>query len=161
MKKPTILLVEDEESDVYLLTHAFREAGIVNEVVVARTGQEALDFFTGTGRYSNRRAFPLPGLVLLDLNLPIKSGMEVLEWMRRQPSLRVIAVIVFTSSCHPMDIERAYELGANCVVTKPQDLEALEKLAVHLKGWWLTFTQLPPMVEESISVVQRSNGGNR
>ena len=149
MKRPSILLVEDEESDVFLLQYAFREAGIVNEMVVARTGQEALDFFTGTGRYSDRKVFAVPGLVLLDLNLPVKSGMEVLQWMRQQPGLRVVAVIVLTASCHPLDIERAYELGANCFVTKPQEMEGLMRFAVHLKGWWLDFTQLAPMVEET------------
>lgn len=131
MTNASILLVEDEESDVFLLQHAFQEAGIANNLVVARTGQEALDFFTGAGRFGNRQAFPLPGLVLLDLNLPVKSGMEVLKWIREQSGLRGLAVIVLTASCHPLDVERAYEIGANCFVTNPQDMVTLVKLAAH------------------------------
>jgi len=147
MANPCILHVEDEESDRFLLENAFQAAGITNPVLAARDGQEAIDLLSGVGPFADRKAYPLPSLILLDLKLPVKSGFEVLQWIRAQASLRMIAVIVLTASCHPMDIERSYELGANCFVTKPPDIDGLIELAIHLKKWWLEYTQLAPIFD--------------
>lgn len=107
-----------------------------------RNGQQAIEYFAGAGTYADRRQHPLPLLVLLDLKLPVRSGLEVLEWIRAQPAFRVVVIIVFSASSHPRDIQRAYELGANCFVTKPQKYSELVELARHLKAWWLEDVQL-------------------
>src|SRR4051794_15702703 len=94
----TILLVEDDDNDVFFLTYAFESAGIVNPVVVVKDGQEAIDYLAGTGRYSDRGIYPLPCLVLLDLKLPVRPGLDVLRWVGQQPHLKPLLVIVLTSS---------------------------------------------------------------
>ena len=152
MPNPCILYVEDEESDVLLLQNAFEVAGVANPLRIVRDGQQAIDYLSGRGHYTDRKLCPLPSLVLLDLKLPIKSGLEVLQWMRAQPALRVIAVIVFTASCHPLDIERTYELGANCFVTKPSNIDELIELVRHFKAWWLQYTQLAPICDITSSI---------
>ena len=141
MTDSCILQVEDEETDVFLLEHAFRKAGISNPVIVASDGQEALAYLQGTGRFVNRQEHPLPCLVLLDLKLPDQHGLDVLEWMRRQEPLRTTVVVALTSSDHDADIRRAYELGVNSYVVKPSNNEKRVQFAEHLKGWWLGCNQ--------------------
>src|SRR5436305_133375 len=109
----SILHVEDSTEDVFLLQYAFKRAEIKNAVQVAADGQQAIDYLTGAGKFANREEFPLPYLVLLDLKLPHKMGLEVLEWIRQQPSLKSLIVIILTSSIYDGDIEKAYQLGAN------------------------------------------------
>ena len=141
MTQSCILQVEDEENDVLLLEHAFKKAGISNQVVVASDGQEALAYLEGTGQFANRQEHPLPCLVLLDLKLPDQHGLDVLEWMRRQAALRTTVVVALTSSDHDADIRRAYELGVNSYVVKPSNNEKRVQFAQHLKGWWLGCNQ--------------------
>jgi CheY-like chemotaxis protein len=143
MKDTCILQVEDEANDVFLLQQAFLQAKILNPVQVATDGQMAIDYLKGTGPYSNRIKYPLPGLVLLDLKLPRRSGREVLQWIRSQPGLQRLSVIVFTSQQYAGDVSLTYELGASSFVFKPADFSKYTEVARLLKGWWLDHNQFP------------------
>jgi CheY-like chemotaxis protein len=103
-----ILHVEDRDEDVFLLKYAFKRAGIENPVQVATDGQMAIDYLAGVGKFADRQQFPMPCLVLLDLKLPHKMGMEVLEWIRQQPSLKSLIVIILSSSVYEGDIQRSW-----------------------------------------------------
>lgn len=142
MPHRTILQVDDEESDAFLLRSVFAEAGILNPVRVATDGQQAIDYLAGEGDFADRQRYPLPALVLLDLKLPKRSGLEVLEWMRQQPALRHIVVIVFSSSALPADVRAAYQAGVNSFVEKPVEYEKAIELARALKTWWLELNHM-------------------
>jgi CheY-like chemotaxis protein len=148
MKNKCILQVEDEESDIFLLRHSFSKAGITNPVKTVTDGQMAIDYLAGKGAFADREAHPLPCLLLLDIKLPKVSGLEVLSWIRQQPSLRHLVVVVFSSSCQPEDVERAYHLGANSYIQKPSDLEQTLEIAQLLKGWWLGYNRFAPIYEQ-------------
>ena len=139
----SILYVEDDEDDVLLLKMAFKRAGITNPLEAVIDGSQAIDYLAGTGQYADRQRYPLPGLVMLDLNLPRRSGLEVLAWMRQQPALRRIVAIVFTSGLDAREVKRAYDLGVNSFIAKPVDLEDRIKMAQELKAWWLDRNHVP------------------
>jgi len=139
-----ILLVEDDENDVFFFERAARRAEFSHPIHVARHGQEAIDFCSGTGSYSDRGRYPLPGLVVLDLNLPYRSGFDVLESLRRHPATRLTNVIIFTSSTADRDVIRAYSLGANSYLVKPAAPEALLELMNLIKAYWLRVNVIPP-----------------
>lgn len=149
-----ILLVEDDENDVAFLERAFREAQIQNPLRVARDGQEAIDYLAGSNEFADRTQHPLPCLIVLDLKMPRRSGMEVLQWLREQPVLRCIPVIVFSSSAQRYDVERAYHLGANAFVVKPPSNEKRLELARYIKGFWLTFNEPPMMCTEGLEAAR-------
>ena len=136
-----ILQVDDEESDAFLLQTVFAEAAIDNPVHIARDGQEAIDYLEGNGIYADRTAHPLPCIVLLDIKLPKKSGLEVLEWIRGRPELRHVIVILLSSSALPSDVRRGYALGVNSFVEKPVDYERAVQMTHAFKRWWLEFNQ--------------------
>lgn len=114
-----ILLVEDESNDVLLVRRALLKAGLSAELRVASDGQVAIDYLAGAGEYADRRGHPLPDLVLLDLKLPLKSGLEVLQWMRSKSHLDRVAVVILTSSRESRDVERAYALHCEAYLMKP------------------------------------------
>lgn len=145
MSNTCILHVEDEESDILFLKLAFQQAGITLPVQVATDGQMAIDYLSGAGLFADRAKHPLPCLILLDLKLPRKTGFEVLEWLRAQPLLRRIVVIVCTSAEHEHDIATAYELGANSYIVKPMGIAERNETARHLKTWWLESNRFPPL----------------
>lgn len=130
-----ILLVEDSEEDILLMRRALLVANIVNPLQVVRSGEEALDYLSGTGRYTNRAEFPLPGIVLLDLKMPGTDGFEVLSWIRRSPDLGGLLVIVLTSSNHMDHVTRAYEIGANSFLVKPVIFEQFVSATMALNYW--------------------------
>jgi CheY-like chemotaxis protein len=144
-ERTSILHVEDDEQDVFFLQRAFGAAGIANPVRHVRDGEEAIDYLGGTGPHANRKEPLQPHLVLLDLKLPGKSGLEVLEWIRAHPTLRAMVVIVFSSSPEPEDVERAYHAGANSYIVKPVDLDQYAEIAILLKRWWLGYNQFAPV----------------
>lgn len=143
MVKHPILHVEDRDEDVFLLQYAFKRAEIENPVQVVKDGQMAIDYLTGAGKFADRQQFSLPCIVLLDLKLPHKMGLEVLEWIRQQPSLKWLIVIILSSSVHELDIQRAYQLGANAFLVKPSDANTMADMCKALKHFWLTYNQPP------------------
>src|SRR5215471_1835180 len=114
-----ILLVEDNADDAALLRRAFIKARVMNPLHLARTAEEAIAYLGGSGKYANRSEFPLPSLVLLDLKMPGMDGFDVLRWIRQQPGLNLLRVVVLTSSDSMRDVNHAYQLGANSFLVKP------------------------------------------
>lgn len=139
---PTILVVEDEEDSVILLESAFRRAEFSNPVHRVSHGALAIEYLTHSVLPENPPV-PLPALVLLDLKLPLVSGIEVLKWIRAHPLLHSMVVIIFTSSVEPRDIAEAYRAGANSYVVKPTDLSALTDLAIGIRNYWLRLNVSP------------------
>ncbi|OGP14334.1 MAG: response regulator [Deltaproteobacteria bacterium GWA2_55_10] len=135
-----ILMVEDNPSDIRLTIEAFRDAKVRNNLHVAYTGDEAMEFLRREGAHQGA---PRPDLILLDLNLPGKSGSEVLEEIKGDPELKRIPVIVLTTSDNEMDIQRAYDLHANAYITKPVDLDKFIGIAEAVEDFWLSVAKLP------------------
>ena len=138
-----ILLAEDDPDEVFFLEEAFSQIGMSGALRVVQDGEEALEYLQGHGVHADRRLYPLPSLILLDLTLPRKSGLEVLAWCRRQPGLKSIPIIMLSSSQSNRDLERAYELGANSCLVKPiVAAEQLEMVKVICK-YWVVLNKVP------------------
>ncbi|MDB6068000.1 MAG: two-component system response regulator [Pedosphaera sp.] len=137
METRTILVAEDNEDDVLLLQRAFQKAGSCSSLQFVPNGEEALSYLKGEGHYSDRQEFPFPSLLLLDLKMPRKSGLEVLASVRADRHLKRLTVVVFTSSDQPRDIDLALELGANSYLVKPPTQEALIALLQRVEDYWL------------------------
>lgn len=138
---PTILVVEDEEDSVLLLESAFRKAQFVNPVHRVSHGALAIEYLKQA--VAKEQPVPLPALILLDLKLPLVSGLEVLKWIRAHPLLYSRIVIVFSASAEPRDIAEAYRAGANSYLVKPTNLSSLTELAIGLRSYWLRLN-VPP-----------------
>lgn len=138
-----ILLVEDDPNQVLLLQRALLKAGLDIPVRVAIDGEAAIDYLSGAGEFANRSAHPIPSIILLDLNLPRISGFEVLEFIREKSGLRRLPVIVMSTSREPLDVNRAYDLGANSYVGKPWDFPALVEIVKKLNDYWLKLNEMP------------------
>lgn len=138
-----VLLVEDNPDDVLLIQRAFRNGKVVNPLKVVTDGEQAVEYLAGRGRFADRSDNPLPSLMLLDLKLPRMSGLEVLEWLRGQPILKRLRVVVLTSSKEPKDINRAYELGANSYLVKPVAFESLVEMVKSLDLYWMLLSERP------------------
>lgn len=143
MTTETILLVEDDENDAFFLERAIRKIGMLNPVQNARDGQEAINYLRGIGKFSRRAEFPLPGLILLDLKLPFVMGLDVLKWIRQNPELSSI-VIILSSSADEADIASAYRLGANAYLVKPSEVGKLEVMVSAINNFWLLQNTAPP-----------------
>jgi CheY-like chemotaxis protein len=139
-----VLIVEDNQDDVRLLSRAFRKAQIATPVAFAEDGERAVAFLDQ--RIGTHSSSPVPALVLLDLKLPRKSGFEVLEWIRRHPALRRLPVVVLTSSKESADLERAYDLGANSYLVKPVRQTALIDMVAQINTYWLSLNERPPLL---------------
>ena len=137
-----ILLVEDNEDDVFFMRRAMKSAGITNPVYVAENGQVAIDYLEGVGAFANRDEHPLPFLVFLDLKMPKKSGLDVLAWIRKQPALQGTVVLILTTSREESDVQRAYSLGVNTFLVKPPNALLLNELLKLIKAFWLDNPQL-------------------
>ena len=133
----TILLVEDDDNDVFFMQHAMKKAGIGNPIRVATNGQQAIDYFKCAMQPGSNGEFPLPTLVLLDLKLPFVMGLDVLKWIREQPELAPIVVILSASS-EEADVAMAYHRGANAYLVKPSDARQLDVMVKAIKAFWLT-----------------------
>jgi two-component system response regulator len=141
----TILQVDDDPNDVFLLQHAMRKMGVANPIQVASDGQEAIDYLQGAGKFADRVRFPFPCLVLMDLKLPHVMGLDVLRWIRQQPAT-ALTVVMLTASGSEADIVEAYRLGANAFLIKPSEANRLEEMVKAVKDFWLTHNMLPQEV---------------
>jgi CheY-like chemotaxis protein len=146
-----ILLVEDREDDVFLLRRSFEKAGIINPMQVVRNGEEAISYLTGTGKYSDRAEFPLPELILLDLKMPRLDGFEILKWLRSQHELASVRVVVLSCSDDIQDVNRAYALGANSFLVKPQDLNRYVELSKFINDYWFVLSKSPKVSRNGAS----------
>jgi two-component system response regulator len=144
MNTKVILLVEDNPDDVVLTERALKKNNIVNAVVVAHDGQEALDFLAGTGAFAARATDDLPELVLLDLKLPKVDGLEVLRAIRGDERTRRLPVVILTSSAEERDIVSSYDLGANSYIRKPVDFDQFVEAVRELGLYWLVLNQPAP-----------------
>jgi len=143
MQRKTLLLVEDNPDDEALTLRALRKYNLANEVVVARDGQEALDYMFGDGKFSGRDTSQLPQVILLDLKLPKVDGLQVLERLGANPQTRRVPVVVLTSSNEESDLIRSYDLGANSYVRKPVNFEEFLEAARQLGLYWLVLNEVP------------------
>ncbi len=142
-KRTVVIIAEDDPDDRLLIKDAIREAASEAEVHFVTDGAEMLDYLNHRGRYTDETSSPLPELILLDLNMPKKSGLEVLEEIKADPTLRTIPVVVLTTSRSPEHVSRSYELGGNGYITKPNSYSELVSLMENLNRYWFGTVQLP------------------
>ncbi|MHA1135689.1 MAG: response regulator [Candidatus Thorarchaeota archaeon] len=143
MASKKILLVEDSTDDVLLTLRALQQANILNEVIVARDGQEATEYLTGEGQYAGRDISDMPVVVLLDLKMPRMGGFECLRRIRTIKSLKLLPVVILTSSKEDQDICESYNLGANSYIQKPVDFEQFVQAIRTLGFYWLVLNVSP------------------
>ncbi len=143
-QRHTILLVEDNPVDILLMQRAFRNETFTNtSLQIVRDGDAAVFYLNGDGEYSDRARYPLPAIILLDLKLPRRSGHEVLVWLKQQPELKCLPVVMLTSSKETLDVKRAYELGVNSYLVKPIGFASLLEMMQSFNEYWLHYTELP------------------
>ena len=143
-----ILLIEDNASDVDLTKRALEKGRIGNELVVARNGEEALDYFWGEGAFAGRDVSEMPAITLLDLKLPKVPGLEVLRRIRADARTRRLPVVILTSSKEEQDVATGYDLGANSYIRKPVDFKQFTEAIGHLGLYWLVWNEPPPAVRK-------------
>lgn len=139
----TILLVDDSENDLILMRAAFKQVASNSALQEVRNGEEAMAYLKGEGRYRDRSQFPLPTVMLMDLNMPMKNGFEVLAWVRAQPVLKRLTTIVLTASTRGEDVERAFDSGATAFLVKPSNLELLVDM-IRCLSQWIQVCRFPP-----------------
>ena len=144
VSEKVVLLVEDNPDDVELALRAFKKNNLLNEVVVAQDGVEALDYLFGTGAYAGRDPGELPQLVLLDLNLPRMGGLEVLRRIRADERTKLLPVVILTTSKEEQDRLQSYLLHANSYIRKPVDFEQFSQAIQQLGLYWLVLNEAPP-----------------
>ena len=133
----TVLLVEDDLNDIFLVKRAFKMAQLPTPLQVVTDGVEAISYLQGDGKYADRHAFPLPHLIVMDIKMPRKTGFEVLAWVKgNELPIRRIPIVIVSSSNNPSDINRAYELGANAYMVKPVNFRAVEHLFSSITHYW-------------------------
>ncbi len=142
MQNKVVLLVEDNPDDEALTLRALRKHNLANEIVVARDGQQALDYMFGEGEYANRDCSQLPQVILLDLKLPKVDGLQVLKKLRQNDQTRYVPIVVLTSSSQEQDMMQSYDLGANSYVRKPVDFEQFLEAARQLGLYWLVLNEV-------------------
>ncbi|TFG29480.1 response regulator [Candidatus Thorarchaeota archaeon] len=144
MSSKKILLVEDSTDDVLLTLRALQQANILNEVIIARDGQEAVEYLTGEGQYEGRNTSDAPVVVLLDLKMPRMGGLEFLRRIRSITALKLLPVVILTSSKEDQDICESYNLGANSYIQKPVDFDQFVQAIRTLGLYWLVLNVSPP-----------------
>jgi CheY-like chemotaxis protein len=140
---PVILVAEDDDDYVVLIKQVFARENIPSPIHVVWNGEEAIAYLKGEGKYSNREEFPLPDIFLLDLKMPRVGGLEVLKWVRQQPGLATLRILVLTSSDRIRDVNEAYQLGANSFLVKPMDFHDFGHLSQLITDFWLKASRAP------------------
>ncbi|MEM8722554.1 MAG: response regulator [Cyanobacteria bacterium P01_G01_bin.39] len=138
-----ILLVEDDYNDILLIKRAFRKAKVQQPLMIVSDGDEAVSYLSRTGKYADEQKYSIPTLILLDLKLPRRSGLEVLTWIRQQPLLKRLLVVVLTSSQENSDLNQAYDLGANSYLVKPVNFQDFVNLIELVDVYWFKLNQRP------------------
>lgn len=143
-ERETILLVDDSENDIFLMRMAFKKAKFNSPLQEVHNGEQAIAYLKGEGLYRDRNQYPLPSVMFLDLNMPMKNGFDVLGWVRTQPALKRLSIIILTASLRPEDVERAFDLGANSYLVKPSNMDALVAMLRCLRDW-IQINHFPPL----------------
>jgi CheY-like chemotaxis protein len=138
-----ILIAEDDEEDRMLVEEAMEESLLVNPLYFVQNGEEVMDFLYNIGKYADKNKYPLPGLILLDLNMPKKDGRQVLGEIRQDPNLKKIPIIILTTSKAEEDILRSYDLGVNSYITKPVTFDGLVEIVKNLGKYWFEIVTIP------------------
>ena len=139
-----ILYAEDDENDAFLFQHALSRADIGRRLVIVPNGRSAIEYLSGTGAYADRTQYPLPSLVLLDVKMPVLSGLDVLKWIRSSPAHAKLAVFMMTSSNEDSDIRRAYSEGVDGYLVKPNKVDDLVQMIRSLEKHWLSQNRSSP-----------------
>ncbi len=139
-----ILMADDDRDDIMLTQKALKKRGLLNTLIAVNDGEDLLDYLLHRGKYSDKEAYPLPGIILLDLNMPKKDGRETLREIKSHDTLKSIPVVIFTTSKAEEDVFRSYALGVNSFITKPVKFEDLVKVVTSIGGYWFKIVQLPP-----------------
>jgi CheY-like chemotaxis protein len=147
MEHMPILLAEDDEDDIFLLRHACGKVGLTNPLQVVNDGEQVLAYLRGEGRYSDRKTYPFPLLILLDLKMPKMNGLETLSAIRNDPNLHRLVVILFSSSSQESDINQAFDLRANSYLVKPATNEHMVSALSKIRDFWLRLNQYPSLPE--------------
>ena len=134
--EPVILVAEDNDNDVVMLCRAFDQLGISAPLQFVSNGEEAIAYLKGTGKFANRQEYPLPDILLMDLKMPRKSGLEVLDWWHRQPCLAAIRIVVLTTSEEMRDVNAAYRLGAASFIVKPLHFADFRSTIFAMLQYW-------------------------
>ena len=147
VRMPVLLLVEDDPADAHLIQRGLQKIELPARVVHLVNGDQAVDYMAGDDGFTDREAHPLPWLILLDIKLPRRSGLEVLQWIRDQDGpIASTPVVIFSSSSHSVDIHHAYQSGANSFLVKPETSSQLEGMLSLLKSYWFVHNRLPAAV---------------
>jgi CheY-like chemotaxis protein len=141
--KVPILIADDDADDCEMIRDALKESRLVNELFFVKDGEDLMNFLTHQGPYEDKTKFPLPGLILLDLNMPKKDGREALKEIKSDPKLRQIPVVVLTTSEAEEDVYKSYNLGVNSFVTKPVSFDSLVHVMQSLGTYWFEIVELP------------------
>ncbi len=141
MKPIKILIVEDSEGDILLITEALEEGKVSNDITILKDGWEAVQYLEKKGKYSNEK--DLPNLILLDVNLPKLNGHEVLTKIKNNEDLKHIPIVMLTTSSSEVDIYKAYKNHANCYITKPVDVKKFVEVVTTIENFWISIVQIP------------------
>lgn len=150
-RRATILVIEDDANDLFFLKRAFSALQKRCDMQAVGDGAEAIDYLRGVDDYADRERFPLPALILMDLKMPRVDGFEFLAWLRREAGLKIVPVVVFSSSNLPHDVHRAYDLGANSFIVKLRDNTGLPAMLTVLASYWLDVCETPVATMENAS----------
>ncbi len=140
----TILLIEDDEGDAFMLRRAFDREGILGSIQVATDGKQGMRYLQGEGEFHDRTKYPFPDFVFTDLNMPVLNGFDLLEWRKTHNDFSVVPVMVLSASNHQQDIEKSYRLGTNAYFVKPSSLSQLQKLLRDTHSFWMS-TERPKL----------------
>lgn len=143
-EKPiTMLLAEDDFDDRYLISEALDESGVENQLFIVENGEDLIDYLKNRGKYDDREKYPRPGLILLDLNMPLMDGREALAEIKKDPELRRIPIVVLTTSQKEEDIQDTYEMGITGFITKPMTFSGLVDVMRSVGNYWFQSVTLP------------------